>query len=249
MSGLNIGQAFEVVVLPKPTSDLQNDALWTTLAIKYRALRLQSLKEAPEAFASAYEVESQRGLDQTFDRLCNSKAAQFIAVESREQSIQRASEHYSLEEICDRRWLGMAVLLGPLVGSVSARADPMRALQAAEGNVNKATHTDAEISEPGLEKFAINGVFVELSTRGRGVGKALIDATLQSAKKRGAEGHCGVVVTVLVNVENNEARKLYEKSGFADVGEETYHQEPRALLGDSGVVEKVALRMQLAIDQ
>lgn len=236
--------AITIVKLPKPPLAVEDDADWTGLAQKFRGLRLRSLETSPEAFASTYEAESQRGLDQTFDRLRNRNARQFIAVENIDGDRECSPDFWDVFAICQREWVGMIVLVGPMEGSVGAQADPINAvIQQLDDGACEAADAKTSISTPPVE-FVLNGVFVEPSARGRGIGKALMNIAVDRAKSYESTGPVDRFITVLVSGENEEARKLYEKAGFRVVGEETYTQEPRRLLGEIRAVEKVALKMR-----
>ena len=233
--------AFSVVQLPKPTREATDGAVWIGLAESFRTLRLRSLERAPEAFASTYETKAQRGLEQTLDRLSNPKARQFIAVEDDGAVKGTISDGCPLDGLCKKRWVGMIVLLGPMQDAVTPRADPIRSTSSGKAGDSTLLDTNPEGRRTLPAEFVLNGVFVEPSARGRGVGKALLDTALEQVTSPRAEGEITTFVTVLVNVENHEARKLYEKAGFARVGEEKYTQQPRGLLGEVQRKEKVAL--------
>ena len=238
---------FCVVQLPKPPLRAPENARWMHLAHRIRSLRLRSLQIAPEAFASTYEAESQWGLEHTFDRIANPKARHFIALETGDLDSEPASLECDLSAICERNWIGAIVLIGPVEGAVTAQADPVKTLANNGANGTAGPSSSDQKWEASPVEYVLNGVFVEPSARGRGVGKALVDTALGAAKHAENIDHTGASVTVLVNFENEEARKLYEKFGFVVVGEERYSQEPRVLLGEDQVTEKVALKMRSAI--
>jgi RimJ/RimL family protein N-acetyltransferase len=55
----------------------------------------------------------------------------------------------------------------------------------------------------------IRGITVDPALRGRGVGRALIDAAIDEARRRGARR-----LTLRVFAPNEVARRLYESAGF-----------------------------------
>jgi GNAT superfamily N-acetyltransferase len=57
-------------------------------------------------------------------------------------------------------------------------------------------------------------MFVTPAARGRGIGAALVDAQLAWARAEGFER-----VSLMVNVEQGSAFRLYERCGFRDTGE------------------------------
>lgn len=238
-------RSFNIVELPKPPRDAEMNPQWSHLAEKFRDLRLRSLQIAPEAFASTYEAESRRGLDQTFDRLQNAKARQFIALEGVQANERSSLGKIDIDDLHEREWVGMIVLLGPMEAAVTARADPVEKLSGGQyGDESFSGPTREDHSAPS-EEFVLNGVFVAPSYRGMGVGKALVDTALARAKSLKSIGRAGNFVTVLVNKENMDARLLYEKCGFDVVGAETYART--ASLGEAEAVEKLALKMRLSL--
>lgn len=61
--------------------------------------------------------------------------------------------------------------------------------------------------------LGINGLAVAPSAQGRGIGRALVEAAVAEASRRGA-----VKVTLRVLGENTGARQLYERCGFVVEG-------------------------------
>lgn len=66
---------------------------------------------------------------------------------------------------------------------------------------------------PTLRHSGILGMGVLREYRGRGIGRALMDATLQAAKAKGIAR-----IELTVRVDNEPARRLYESVGFATEG-------------------------------
>ena len=64
--------------------------------------------------------------------------------------------------------------------------------------------------------WLVGGVFVDPSTRNRGVGRALVDAALESARE------AKVRVGLYVREDRIPARRLYERMGFLPVGRRTW---------------------------
>lgn len=237
---------FHVIELTKPPIDAEKRSEWFAVAEKFRSLRLRALETAPEAFASSCEIESQRGLDKTFERLKTPKAHQFVAVESDDtKSFSVASA--DIANICKYEWVGMVVILGPMEVDVHAREDPYKQMVGAHRNADTAPESSGRSRRSSPKEFVLNGVFVEPSVRGKGVGRALIETAVKMVQGHNTPRDYALSMTALVHVENSEARKLYESAGFVGVGEETYRQEPRALLGESQVVEKGVLKMRKTV--
>ncbi|EME49549.1 hypothetical protein DOTSEDRAFT_68359 [Dothistroma septosporum NZE10] len=234
-----------IVNLPKlqPDEYIEENAIARQLAEKTRDLRLHALAVAPNDFASTYEVEVARGLEQTFDRLRNTQAEHFIAVKPGVDIRKAGKREDFFRELSQAEWIGMVVLIGPLEGkaSVSAASDPLTQRIAREGT--KKAGLPGASDSPAL-RYHLNGVFVEPSTRTRGLGTALMDAALDKARSWCLKQHAGLSCSVLVDSENTAARKLYEKGGFVAVGEEAYAQMPRSTASELAEADRVAVRME-----
>jgi|SRR5258706_9819434 RimJ/RimL family protein N-acetyltransferase len=66
---------------------------------------------------------------------------------------------------------------------------------------------------PTLRHSGVLGMGVLADYRGRGIGKALMKATLADAKAKGLKR-----IELMVRVDNPKARQLYESFGFVDEG-------------------------------
>jgi ribosomal protein S18 acetylase RimI-like enzyme len=86
-------------------------------------------------------------------------------------------------------------------------------------------------------KAHLIGMFVSEALRGRGVGRALVQAALAAAAARPGV----VVVTLSVTEGNAPAIALYESCGFR-----TFGIEPMAIATPSGFKSKVHMWLQLA---
>lgn len=202
------------------------------LAHKFREFRLFALKTAPGAYASTYDVEVQRGIDQTFERLRNAKAAQFVALASEKPTTSTAHVcEGKMSEMLKNDWLGFIVLLGPeaSLGSVSAAKNPYSQIT----EVPKIDAPVEEVREDGSLRYHLNGMFVHPSVRRCGVGERLIRAALNAARTTSTGNGNGYRCGIITDEWNDTARKLYERVGFKVVARETYGGE------------RVALRMEL----
>ena len=81
---------------------------------------------------------------------------------------------------------------------------------------------------PTLLHSGILGMGVLREYRGRGVGRALMDATLQAAKVKGISR-----VELTVRIDNDPARRLYESFGFVTEGLCRRHMRIDGLFIDS----------------
>ena len=238
---------FRIVTLPKGREWSETDETALAIAQKFREFRLHALQTAPEAFATSYENESRRGLDHTFERLRNAKAAHFFALAN---DAPESTFMDDVDRLSKGKLVGQLVLLGPQDGgsgpSVSARTDPFARMTTTVEAVSSG-HGPSGPQETPVMHFHLNGVFVDPSARRGGLGKALIDIALLRAEAEANKVSAVPHVSISVNEENPSARKLYEKAGFKVVGEETYIQQPRMIMGESRSSEKVALQMELSM--
>ena len=201
---------YYIVLVPKLTG---NDSNIDALAQKFRTFRLSALTKSAAAFASTYEMEIQRGLDQSVERLLAPKAAHFIALRRADETAGPAQEDDVMKWLLNDEWVGMNVLLGPEDGDElsvpAANLDPFRRM----------TASDAPASPPETDgnkdlHYHMNGMFVDPVTRGSGAGKGLMDAVLHSAAAEGVRLGKPVRVTLAVYSHNDAAYRLYTKSGF-----------------------------------
>lgn len=245
---------FNIITLPRLPEGSETDTHSIALAEKFRSLRLHALKTAPEAFASSYDVESQRGLEQTFQRLNNPKAVNLLAVKDNRDILSTTGIEENIDALLATDWVGTIVLIGPdesgSTPTVSARADPFERITASAPQRSLSQKADMSAApNPTCLHYHLNGVFVCDSARNGGLGKALIEAALQKAEAQARRLQCAFRCTILVDSRNEAALRLYEKAGFGVVGEETYVQQPRKMLGEQQVAQRVALQLVLHYGQ
>lgn len=221
---------YQIVLIPKLTRD---DSNIEALAEKYRVFRLHSLQAAPDAFASTYEAESQRGLDHTIGRLINQKAAQFVALQTGLDT--DATEAWNdVDLLLKYEWVGMAVLLGPEEGDElsipSANLDPFVQMTAgADASYYNSTRLFESSSNAKDIHFHINGTFVSPSTRGSGLGGRLMDVAVRYGDDQATRTERQLRVTLSVYGHNTAAIHLYEKAGFKVVKETDSRSKPGSL--------------------
>ncbi|KAK5168013.1 uncharacterized protein LTR77_006580 [Saxophila tyrrhenica] len=199
---------YQVVLIPRLS---ENDSSLNALAQKFREFRLHSLQAAPDAFASTYEAESERGLEHSVARLVNPKAA------------------HTVQLLLECEWVGMVVLLGPEEGDEfsipSANIDPFKQMTATAPSY-WSTRLFESSSDPKDIHFHINGTFVSPSTRGSRLGGALMDAALAYADTEAIRVGGHLRITLSVYGHNVAARRLYEKAGFEVVKETDSRSKP-----------------------
>ena len=133
-------------------------------ATAYQVVRLQSLQDHPEAFASSFEEEAQRTMEQVSQLLSSPSVTVFGAFEH-----------------------------GRLIGIVALIRNTRPKMQ---------------------HRAAIGGMYVKSAARGRGAGKALLDAAIGLAVASPEIEDLALEVTC----GNESARALYSSAGFRSYG-------------------------------
>ncbi len=148
----------------------------------FRALRLEALEDAPDAFGSTYDAEAAQPIAEHKERLASSTV------------------------------LG-AHVEGELVGIVGYKAESGR----------KNAH-----------KAFVWGMYVRAAARRQGIGAALVDTLLRSAKSSVEQ------LTLTVVRGNDAAFGLFEGAGFT-----TFGVQPRSLKTPSGYLDEILMRRLL----
>lgn len=220
-------RTYQVVTVPRLK---ETDPRLLQVAERFREIRLRALQKAADAFASTYESESQRGIEQTVQRLSNPKAIHFLALSRSTSEENSLNDDDEIDHMLMSDWVGTIVLLGPEVDTelsvssaqLSAHLDPFPIMTA---NSSRGPVLD-DSNLPSSLHFHLNATYVDPSTRGGGLGKALIDAALQKAEAEAAEINASLRVTLSVYFHNVAARKLYERAGFQVVKEAESRSRP-----------------------
>ncbi len=77
------------------------------------------------------------------------------------------------------------------------------------------------LAPPGATEGDIQTIAVAASARGHGLGRALMQALISEARKRGAR-----LIFLEVRADNPGAQRLYERLGFIDVGVRRGYYQP-----------------------
>lgn len=226
--------SYRIVTIPKFNEDSENGQQILALAHKFREFRLFALKTSPGAFASTYEAEVQRGLDQTFERLRNTKAIQFVALPLAVDRQKDEACEAHLSDLTDNEWLGFVVLLGPQEdpSGISAQKDPYPEMTSS----TESKEQRSVAAETACLRFHLNGMFVHPSVRNSGIGIRLVSSALQHAIRQATIFGSHLYCTCIVDEWNESARRLYERCGFEVKGTELYKV---------GGEDRVALRMEM----
>jgi GNAT superfamily N-acetyltransferase len=178
----------------------------------YRHLRLAGLKQDPNAFSSKYETEADFPYEKWLSRIENPQARTFIALE--EDGAVPSSAN-ALTALLSREWLGTVTIVGPkfvLSSEIDLSAPWKVFTEGDQYTTPPADDTDA------VAVYMIAGMFVLPASRGRGNGRRLVEEAAKYA--RGASATRRTLLVLLVEADNEAARKLYERCGFQKCNEE-----------------------------
>ena len=136
----------DFIVIPRSCSSVD---LWGSLVQKFKAFRLFSLQESPEAFSSTYAREVAFPDDVWAGRLANVQATAIVAVRN-VNSTRHHDDTAKVRALVDEDWLATTFLIQPEANSpatLSASRSPW-----------ESTATDAERLPPSdTLLFILNG--------------------------------------------------------------------------------------------
>lgn len=171
-----------------------------TAAAKYKALRLEALRQSPTAFSSTLETESRFSDDVWASRLQDAGKETFACV--------------AVAEDGTSEWVGQVTLRGPVPASEflpppgSGQPDPA--------------------SDEETEKWQMLSLYTLPSHRGKKLGSRLCERTFDFLREREGTGAPRVVVRIMVKPENVASLRLYDGLGFERAGLCTLEEALRA---------------------
>lgn len=171
-----------------------------TAAAKYKALRLEALRQSPTAFSSTLETESRFSDDVWASRLQDAGKETFACV--------------TVAEDGTSEWVGQVTLRGPVPASEflpppgSGQPDPA--------------------SDEETEKWQMLSLYTLPSHRGKKLGSRLCERTFDFLREREGTGAPRVVVRIMVKPENVASLRLYDGLGFERAGLCTLEEALRA---------------------
>ena len=222
-----------VLNIPKLRDPPKDSLIVKTLIEKFRGIRLDGLKNAPEAFSSRYEVVSERPFEFFRDAFFDPTKDHFIALDRPLPGNFDIANSEHAQALLDANWIGMLVLSDTKEESTST-IDSSLLIQDSKHESSPARETQALGNKP--LSFELNGVFVYPEARGSGCGKALVDAALAKGEAAARRREVDFACVVLVYSTNETARRLYEKTGF---------HVTRAEKRSGGPSERIVLHMML----
>ncbi|KAH6884486.1 hypothetical protein B0T10DRAFT_131235 [Thelonectria olida] len=188
-----------VIVLPK---SLPSETDFDHLIEKYKSFRLLSLQLSPEAFGSTYAREVAFPDETWRSRVSNPLATNIVASSTKSSpSFHSELDQIASDLILQDDWLASLTLIGPL-----DKEDAAKRFQD--------MYLSPEIVLDGDAKwrFALNAMYVLPTARGGGLGVKLVEhaKTVASELASGEKAR----ILLVVDYENEGARRTYEKSGF-----------------------------------
>ncbi|KAH6874290.1 hypothetical protein B0T10DRAFT_499059 [Thelonectria olida] len=171
----------------------------SSAAAKYKALRLEALRQSPTAFSSTLEAESQFSDDVWVSRLCDPEKETFICV---------------FEEETTTEWVAQVTLRGPL------SAEQFR-LPSESG---QPVPDDDRVEE----KWQMMSLYSLPNHRGKGLAVQLCKEAFQFLVRREETKTPFVRVRIMVKFGNTSTARLYKGLGFEDSGTCTLEEALRA---------------------
>jgi GNAT superfamily N-acetyltransferase len=184
--------------LPKQWTDEE----LSEVVIPYKEFRLFALRTAPDAFAATYEQEVEFADERWIQRLKNLNATQFLATFKDDKEPWKRS-----------KWLGMIVL-------VHNELHTLNDFNQAKNVVSEQQLPDRLLQEV---QYHMNAVFVDPMVQGKGLGKLLLQQTLEYAREDiKNRGYARAKVSTLLDSWNKVAYNLYQGQGFCETGSNDY---------------------------
>ncbi|KAF7114660.1 hypothetical protein CNMCM5793_009611 [Aspergillus hiratsukae] len=179
---------------------------------QYKHLRLAGLKQDAKAFSSKYETEADFPYERWLSRIQNPQARTFIALAGDEPV---PSSDDALTALLSREWVGTLTIVGPkfaLSGEIDLDAPWEVFTEGDRYTTPPADDRDA------VAVYMITGMFVLPAWRGSGNGRRLVEEASKYTWGASATGR--TLLVLLVEADNEAARKLYERCGFLKCDEE-----------------------------
>lgn len=178
----------------------------SSVANKYRALRLEALQQSPTSFSSTWDIESRFSNDAWVSRLRSSDKETFACVYQEEQTSV---------------WVAQVSLRGPL--SVEDFA-----LQSQSGQ-------PPPLDDMKDEKWQMLSLYTSINHRGKGLGAKLCQEAFHFLERRLGTEAQSATVRIMVKPENTVTVGLYQRLGFSKTGSCTLEEALRAN-GDADLI-------------
>lgn len=164
---------------------------------RLKKLRLESLKSDPDSWISVFESEVDQPPEFWFNRLSDPRAVHLVLVHDDPDSNSSSGETSTLLE---SQWVGFVVIITPENDSAN------------------------EAGQPSSE-YIMSALYVDSDFRGRGLGRRLVQATIQTVRDDVLRATVASPVCITnVRHGNDHALRLYQKLGF-EVIDSDHHGE------------------------
>ncbi|KXH40726.1 hypothetical protein CNYM01_05601 [Colletotrichum nymphaeae SA-01] len=189
------------LILPKSHP---SPAKFQALLDRYKSLRLTSLLLSPSCFGSTHAREVAFPPEKWVSRLTNPGATTIIIYEDAAPSPSPTDETSSLDKAVTAEWLATLTITGPLDSETLSTS-----------LLDFSPTTDVSTSQ-----YVINGMFVTPSARGKQLGTKLLEFAKAHVASEIATTHAEgqkkerARISLIVDYDNEPARKTYERSGF-----------------------------------
>ncbi|KAM6522945.1 hypothetical protein FALCPG4_012553 [Fusarium falciforme] len=171
----------------------------SSVADKYRALRLEALQQSPASFSSAWDIESRFSNDTWVSRLRNSDKETFACVYQEGQTLV---------------WVAQVNLRGPLSAedfALSPQSGQLPPLDDMED-----------------EKWQMLSLYTSINHRGKGLGAKLCQEAFHFIQHQLRNEARSATVRIMIKPENTVTIGLYQRLGFAKMGLCTLEEALRA---------------------
>ncbi len=153
---------------------------------RLKALRLKSLKSDPNSWIAVFEDEVDQDEDFWLKRLKTPKAVHLILAQD---GPERDDVDETTSTFLKTQWAGFVVIVMP--------------------------EHNARDGKPSSSEYVMSALYVDADFRGRGLGKRLVQATLETVKNAALEaGIANPFCTTAVRHGNARALQLYQTLGF-----------------------------------
>ncbi|MCJ1308050.1 hypothetical protein MMC25_001700 [Agyrium rufum] len=193
------GLTLRLHTLPKQWSNREE---FLDLVTKFRTFRLQCLQLAPDSFATTYAQEILYSQERWEERVKDPTVTVIVAITSHDRTNARSQEKAHDEREVD--WVGLIAVL-----------EHDSEVRIGDWVIGNGKYTGYW--------YKLNALFVHPRARRTGLGKKLIQASLDCiAKQAEGRGLAKVKVVLLTDQINVAAVGLYEGFGFKVVDEHAY---------------------------
>ncbi|GAM83591.1 hypothetical protein ANO11243_015790 [Dothideomycetidae sp. 11243] len=217
---------YQILAFPVLGRDAMAPEQTELLMDRFRILRLTALQNAPNAYASSYDIDKEKPRDFWVQRLSNPLARHFIAVPILGQQV------LGISDTLDAEWCGLIAMIGPSFddtkGAVAANQSPFASKSTASQPITLNEGKADELAASQTARYHLASMFTSPNHRRRGIGKALLNCALSVAEEDCRKQGTTLCVDIHADTDNPAAINLYEAAGFSKIAVEIYQPAPVA---------------------